>query len=78
MEQVMTGTERRAIQRRARDLALELDGTARRLDDVAHAAEVDDPDLCDELDDLVICCEDCGTWRMDGKCECWRRPNWWD
>jgi hypothetical protein len=65
----MTGTERTAIQQRARDLALELLDTGKLLEDVAHAAEIEDPDLQDELGWLCFRCEECGLWHDDGDCE---------
>jgi hypothetical protein len=65
----MTGVERIAIQQRARDIAAELNGTSKRLDDVAYAAEIEDPDLRDELEGHIIACEDCGLWHDDVDCE---------
>lgn len=47
---------------RANEVAAELVGSCKSLDDVATEAERDNMAFCQALDALVLCCEGCGWW----------------
>lgn len=52
----------KAMRERACKCAEDLIGTCKSLHDEATEEEQNNYDFCDELDQNVFCCDDCGWW----------------
>lgn len=49
-------------QDRVNEVASDLQGTCKSLDDFATPEEANDVDFCRAIDDIVFCCDECGWW----------------
>jgi hypothetical protein len=52
---------------RAQEVAEELQGTAKNLEDAASEEERNNADFCSRLDEITLGCETCGWWCETGE-----------
>lgn len=53
---------RDAMRARAQEVAEDLQGTAKNLEDVSTEEERNNSDFCETLDEIVLECDCCGWW----------------
>lgn len=59
--------KREAMEKRAEEVAENLQGTAKNLEDESTEEERNNADFCARLDELVLECETCGWWCETGE-----------
>lgn len=59
--------KREAMEKRAEEVAENLQGTAKDLNDESTEEERNNADFCARLDELVLECETCGWWCETGE-----------